>query len=120
MDIAGMKYLLLSYLSQEFGQVDIFDGSENQYALILIRVFQLEVSSGSQHGLDGPHPVVVVMLGGEQLGAETVGGDDLARQAASNHEAHGVEGDLGDEGVVGHHHGHSTEQHLKNKQNQIL
>ena len=55
------------YLGQEFGQVDIIDGFEEQDRFILVHVLELEVAGSSQHGLDGPHAVVVVVLRGQLL-----------------------------------------------------
>ena len=68
------------YLRQEFGQVDIHDGLEQQHRLILLRILQFEVSCCRQHRLDSPHTIVVVVLGGQQFRAQSVGGYNLSVQ----------------------------------------
>lgn len=72
----------------------------------------LQVASCGQHRLDGPHAVVIVVLGGQLLGAQAVRGHDLDRQGPRPHKATGVQHDLRDEGIIRHHHGHCTEQSL--------
>lgn len=72
----------------------------------------LEVSSGGEHRLDSSHPVVVVMLGGELLWAQSIGGHNFHRQRARRHKATRVEDDLCDHCVVWYHHSHSPEQSL--------
>lgn len=54
-------------LSQELGQVDIEQGPEQEDALVLLRVLELQVAGGGEHGLDRTHAVVVVVLGGQLL-----------------------------------------------------
>ncbi len=54
-----------------------------------------------------------MVLWGELLGAELVDGDDFDGEGARVHEAAGVEGDLADQAVVGHHHGHGAEEYLQ-------
>lgn len=68
-------------LSQELGQVDIEQGAEQQDTLVLLRVLELEVAGGGEHGLDCAHAVVVVMLGGQLLRAQAVRRHDLLGQA---------------------------------------
>lgn len=68
-------------LSQELGQVDIEQGAEQQDTLVLLRVLELEVAGGGEHGLDRAHAVVVVMLGGQLLRAQAVRRHDLLGQA---------------------------------------
>lgn len=67
-------------LRQKLCHVDIHQRPQQQNALHLIRVLQLQVPRGSQHRLHRPHAVVVVMLGGQLLRAQTVGGHDLLGQ----------------------------------------
>ena len=73
----------------------------------------LQVPSGSEYRLDGSHAVVVVVLRGELLRAQPVGGHNLDRERAGIDEATGVEHDLGDHRVVGDHHGHGAEESLQ-------
>jgi len=72
----------------------------------------LEVSSGSKHRLDSPHPVVVVMLGGQLLRTETISGHNFHRQGPRSHKAARVEHNLCDHRVVRYHHSHGPEQSL--------
>ena len=60
------------YLSEKLWQVYIIDGPEKKDALLRVRQLQFEVPRSHQHRLDGPHPVVVVVLGGELLRAQPV------------------------------------------------
>ena len=78
-------------------------------------VTNLQVTSSCQHRLDSSHAIVIVMLGGQLLRAQTVHSYYLYRQGASLYEATGVEGDLSNQGIVWHHHGHCTEQGLCTK-----
>lgn len=64
-------------LSQELGQVDIQQCPEQQDALVLLWVLELQVAGGREHRLDGPHAVVIVMLGGKLLRAQAVGRHNL-------------------------------------------
>ena len=54
-----------------------------------------------------------MVLRGELLRAESVGGYDLDGEGSGVDEATGVEHDLGDHGVVGDHHGHGAEECLQ-------
>jgi len=98
---------------QELGQVDVNNGAQHYYVLILIWILELQVTGGGEHRLDGPHAVVVVELTGELFGAQSVRGHDLDREWAGIDEAERVEGNLGNDGVVGNHHGHGSEQSLQ-------
>lgn len=49
-------------LSQELGQIDIKQGPEQQDTLILLRVFELQIASGSEHRLDRSHAIIIMML----------------------------------------------------------
>ena len=51
-------------------------------------------------------------LGTQLLRGQLEGGDDFLGQIPGIREAKGEERDLGDQGVVGHHHGHWSEQRL--------
>lgn len=73
----------------------------------------LQVARGREHRLHGPHAVVVVMLRGQLLRAQAVRGHDFHGQGPRRDEAAGVQDDLGDHGIVGHHHGHGPEQGLR-------
>ena len=57
--------------------------------------------------------VVIVVLARELLRAELVGGHDLAGALARHEVPVGVEHDLADEAVVGHHHRDGAEQRLE-------
>lgn len=70
-------------LSQELGQVDVQQGPEEQDALVLLWVPELEVAGGGEHGLDGTHAIVVMVLRGELLRAQAVGGHDLLGEAGA-------------------------------------
>ena len=71
------------------------------------------MSSHDEDGLDGPHAEVVVVLLGQLLAGQVVEVDDLVGQRLGLDEALGEQHDLGDEGVVRHHHGHRAEQRLE-------
>ena len=71
-------------LRKELGQVDVHDGLQQQLSLVLVKVLELQVSSCSQHRLDCPHAVVVVVLGGQQFRAEAVCCNDFPRQTAGD------------------------------------
>ena len=73
----------------------------------------LQVSCSSQDRLDGPHPIVVVVLGGELLRAESVRGYDLDRERSGVDKPARVEHNLCNHGVVWHHHGHCSKQSLQ-------
>ena len=73
----------------------------------------LEIAGSSEHGLDGPHAVVVVMLGRQLLRTQSVHSYDFHRQRSRLDEPARVEGDLSNHRVVRNHHGHSSEQSLK-------
>ena len=62
----------------DLGQVDVYDGAQEQNVLILFRVLELEVACCSQHRLDGSHAIVVVALAGE-LGGGGGGGTTQRR-----------------------------------------
>lgn len=70
-------------LSQELGQVDVQQGPEQQDALVLLGVLELEVAGGGEHRLDSAHAVVIVVLRGELLRAQAVGGHDLLGEAGT-------------------------------------
>eukprot|EP00976_Prorocentrum_cordatum_P062115 1176584-Prorocentrum_minimum.AAC.3 len=89
---------------EELAEVDVDDGAEHEHKLVLVRVLALHVCRRAQYRHHRAHAVVVVVLGGELLGAELVGGDDLARAVRRLEVAVGVEHDLADHGVVRHHH----------------
>ena len=73
----------------------------------------LQVAGSSEHRFDGSHAVVVVVLGGELLRAEAVGGHDLDREGPGIDKATRVEHNLCNHGVVWHHHGHWPKQGLE-------
>ena len=99
---------------QELGRVDVLDGAQHEHILRhCLAVLLLVGRRGAQHRDDGAHAVVVVALAGQLLGAQLVGGHQLARQVAGLQVAGGVEHDLRDHGVVGHHHGDGAEQRLQ-------
>jgi len=74
---------------------------------------ELEVAGRREDGLDGTHTVVVMELSGQLLGTQPVGRHDLDSQVPGVHESVRVEADLGDHGVVGHHHRHRSKQNLQ-------
>lgn len=80
-----------------------------------MRWVHLEVASGGQHRLDGPHAVVIVVLGGELLRAQAIRGHDFHREGAGSDKATGVQHNLCNESIIRHHHGHRTEQSLWGK-----
>ena len=67
---------------EELGEVDVADGPEHEDGLQLLRVLPLQVAGSHQHREHRAHPVVVVLLRGELLAAELVGGHDLLGQGA--------------------------------------
>eukprot|EP00976_Prorocentrum_cordatum_P087389 1186881-Prorocentrum_minimum.AAC.1 len=89
--------------------VHVDDGPQHQHVLVLVGVGALQVAGSAQHGNHGAHAVVVVVLRGELLRAQLVGGHDLLRALARLEVAEGVEDDLADHGVVRHHHRHRAE-----------
>ena len=52
-------------LRQEFSQVDVFDGSEQEFGLVLVDVLPLEVTSSSQDRLDSTHTKIIMVLLGK-------------------------------------------------------
>ena len=100
-------------MGQELAQVDVNDGPEHENLLVLVGVPALQVGSRTKHGHDCTHPVVVVVLARQLLGAELVTLDDLLRAVPSLQVAIGEEDDLCDHGVVRNHHGHGAEQGLE-------
>lgn len=67
-------------LRQELGHVDVHERPQQQHALHLLGVLELQVARRRQHRLDRPHAVVVVVLGGELFRAQSVGGHNLLGQ----------------------------------------
>jgi hypothetical protein len=98
---------------QELGQVDVNDRSQHDDVLVLVGILELQVARSGEHRLDGPHAVVVVMLRAQLLRAQAIRGHDLNGQRSRINETVRVQGDLGDHGVVGHHHGHRAEERLQ-------
>ena len=66
-------------MGQELAQVDVNDGPEHQDLLVLVGVPALQVGGRTEHGHDCAHPVVVVVLARQLLGAKLVALDDLLR-----------------------------------------
>mmetsp|Transcript_43573 Transcript_43573/g.42057 ORF Transcript_43573/g.42057 Transcript_43573/m.42057 type:complete len:300 (-) Transcript_43573:540-1439(-) len=98
-------------MSEELGQIGISDAAEDEDVFSdLLSEFLLEALGGGEDCLDCPHPIVIVVLGGQLLRAESVGGHDLLGQVPALIEAKGVERNLSNHGVVRDHHGHGPEQ----------
>ena len=98
---------------EELRQVYVLQRAEHEDVLLLVGELLLHGPGGPQHGDDGPHPVVVVALAGELLGAEAVGRDQLPGQVAGLQVPAAVQEDLGDERVVRDHHRHGAEEGLQ-------
>ena len=91
---------------QKLGQVDVDNSAEHEDGLVLLGLGKLEVARGAKHGHDGPHPVVIMPLRGELLGAQGVGRDDLDRERAGVGVPKGPQDDVCNHRVVGNHHRH--------------
>lgn len=72
----------------------------------------LEISSSGQHRLDSSHSVIVMVLGGQLLRAQSVDGHDLHRQRTGLDETAGIQGDLRNQGIIRYHHSHCSEEGL--------
>ena len=103
----------LGVLAEELGQVGVAHRADQHHLLVQVRRAALERASHHEHGLQRAHAEVVVVLLRELLGGELVQLDHLARQVFRGLEALGEEHHLGDERVVGDHHGHRPEQRLE-------
>lgn len=100
-------------------QIDIVDWLEHQDFLSLFWVFQLQISGGCKDRFDSPHAVVVVMLGRQLLWTQSVCGYDFSGHTSGLHEAHRVERNLCNHGIVRDHHCHCSKQHLEQDTCQI-
>ena len=98
---------------EELGQVHVLQGDEHQHRLVLVGELELYGTRRAKHGDDRAHAVVVVRLRRELLGAELVGGDELARHVAGLEVTERVEDDLADHGVVRDHHRDGSEERLE-------
>lgn len=70
-------------LCQKLGHVYVHQRPQQQNALILLRVLQLQIPCCSQHRLHSSHAVVIVVLGRQLLGAQTVRGHDFLGQTVN-------------------------------------
>ena len=70
-------------LCEKLGHVDVHQCPEQQHALVLLRVLQLQIPCCRQHRLHSSHTIVIVVLGGQLLGAQTVGGHNLLGQTVN-------------------------------------
>ena len=98
---------------QKLGQVTVPEGSDKNQVLNDVGILALEFAGHHQHRLDGPHPEVVVVLLRELLTAQLVHLHHLLGEDSRVLEALRVQDNLGDELVVGHHHGNRSEQGLQ-------
>eukprot|EP00967_Tisochrysis_lutea_P035997 scaffold43252_cov28-Tisochrysis_lutea.AAC.4 len=108
-DSAKQQYVVL----QKLGQVGVSNGPQHREVFILIGVARLEQASGVYDGVDGTHAKVVVVLRRELLRRKAEGGDKLLRARLGEVEPEGEESDLGDEGIIGHHHRHRPEERFQ-------
>ena len=100
-------------LGEELAQVHVDDGPEHQDVFVLIRKPSLEVTRRAKHRHHRAHAVIVVVLGGELLGAELVALHDLRGAVAGLEVTERVEDDLADHGVVRDHHRDGSEERLE-------
>lgn len=98
---------------QKLGQIHVHYASQHEDVFRLLGISELQVARGDQHGLDGPHTVIVVVLAAQLLGAEPVSRHDFNCQRSAVVEPVRVEGVLGDQRVIGHHHRNGAEQRLQ-------
>ena len=75
----------------------------------------LEISCSSQHRFDGPHSVIIMVLGRELFRAQPVHRHDFDGEGTGLDKTTGVERDLGNQGVVRYHHSHCSEEGLYRK-----
>ena len=76
-------------------------------------ILSLQVTRSRNDGLDSSHAKVVVVLWAQLLWRQRERGHNLFGQRFGVGEAERKQGNLGDERVVGHHHGHGSEQGLQ-------
>eukprot|EP00964_Phaeocystis_antarctica_P042671 scaffold24462_cov48-Phaeocystis_antarctica.AAC.3 len=100
-------------IAQELGQVGVTHRPQHLEVLLHVGVVLLEDASRHDDRVHSAHAEVVVVLAAELLRGEPEGGDELLREWLALVEAEGEETDLGDHRVVGHHHGHRTEERLE-------
>ena len=112
-EVSGDPLKQRKIMGQKLGQVDIIDGPQQEHTLVLLWVLEFQVPCSSKDRLDGPHAIVVVVLGGKLLRTQPVGGDYLGRQVASIHKSHGIERDLSNKPIIRDHHCHCTKQNLQ-------
>ena len=72
----------------------------------------LEVSGGCEYRFDSSHSIVVMVLGGELLRAETICRHDLDRSRAGIDKPTRVENNLGNHGIIWNHHSNGAKQRL--------
>jgi len=84
----------------------------NQYVFILIWVFQFDIASSWKDRLDSSHSIIIMKLWTQQLWAKSVNRDNFHGKIASVTETKWIQRDLGNHGIIRHHHGNSSEQHL--------
>ncbi len=70
----------------------------------------LQVTGGSQHGFDGSHTVIVMVLRGQLLRAQCVSCGDLSRHVSGVAETKRIKRNLCDHGVIWDHHCHCSEE----------
>lgn len=64
-------------LWQKLGHVDIHQGSQQQHVFVLIGVLKPEISGCSQHRLHSSHTIIIVVLRGQLLRAQTIRSHDF-------------------------------------------
>eukprot|EP00965_Chrysotila_dentata_P256125 6212443-Pleurochrysis_carterae.AAC.1 len=100
-------------LVEELWQVGVTQRADEGDVLADVGVGALELPGHDEHALDGAHAKVVVVLLGQLLRRELVELRHLVGQALGLAKALRKEHNLGDEAVVGHHHGHGAEERLE-------
>ena len=79
---------------QELRYIDIAQGTEKKLTLIHVRIGTLQETCGINDRAHGSHTVIVVVLGGQLLGAELEGRDHLSCKITSCEETKRVKHDL--------------------------
>ena len=67
-EVGGDTLKQRKVVGQKLGQVDIIDGPQKKHTLVLLWVLEFQVPGGGKDGLDSPHAIIIVVLGGKLLG----------------------------------------------------
>ena len=72
-----------SVVRHDLWHIEVSESAHEDLVLGSLSVPSLEHPGNHQHGLDGPQAPIIVVLLGEQLFAQLVEGDELAREGAA-------------------------------------